>query len=319
MSPPKSLWANKIIIPLFWCTVQPDSLDLYRKLFLIRRFEETVLEKFPSGIFFGTTHTYLGQEADAVGVLSQIEPDDIVFSNHRCHGHFLAYGGEPRALFAELMGRSTGVCGGRGGSQHLHWRNFYSNGVQGGIVPVATGMALAEKLKRTGAATIVFLGDGTLGEGVVYESLNMASLWRAPVLYVLEDNQIAQTTPARIAVAGDIAARFGAFGIPSCELDTSDVLEILPTAIELVAEVRSQVFPRALVLHTCRFGPHSKGDDTRDPQEIATLRRERDPVQIHGARLDPVQRQQVDAQVEQEVRQAFERASADPFPGIRDL
>src|SRR3989304_4386169 len=121
-----------------------DNAALYRSLYLIRTFEETVLENFPRGIFFGTTHTYLGQEADAVGVLSHLQPGDVVFSNHRCHGHYLAYGGDPRALFAELMGKATGVCGGRGGSQHIHWKDFYSNGVLGGTLPLATGMALAE-------------------------------------------------------------------------------------------------------------------------------------------------------------------------------
>ncbi len=149
-----------------------ETLDnaLYRMLYRIRRFEETVLENFPRGVFFGTTHTYLGQEADAAGVLSHLQPQDIVFSNHRCHGHFLAYGGDPRALFAEMMGKASGVCGGRGGSQHLHWRNFYSNGVQGGIAPVATGMALAEKFKHSGAVCVVFLGDGTLGAGCIVRS-----------------------------------------------------------------------------------------------------------------------------------------------------
>ena len=126
----------------------PENLLLYRQIYRIRRFEETVLANFQKGIFFGTTHTYLGQEANAVGIISQIQDRDIVFSNHRCHGHYLAYGGDMVSLFAELMGRETGVCGGRGGSQHLHWRNFYSNGVQGGIVPIATGMALAEKYKN---------------------------------------------------------------------------------------------------------------------------------------------------------------------------
>ncbi|HNB54519.1 MAG TPA: thiamine pyrophosphate-dependent enzyme, partial [Anaerolineales bacterium] len=117
----------------------PDSFfplpDLYRSLYRLRRFEETVLDNFPRGLFYGTTHTYLGQEANAVGVLTPLQPGDLVFSNHRCHGHFLAYGGEMRALFAELMGKATGVCGGRGGSQHLHWQNFYSNGILGGTVP----------------------------------------------------------------------------------------------------------------------------------------------------------------------------------------
>jgi TPP-dependent pyruvate/acetoin dehydrogenase alpha subunit len=292
----------------------PTNSELYRRLYLIRRFEETVLENFPKGVFYGTTHTYLGQEADAVGVLNGLGADDIVFSNHRGHGHFLAYGGDPRALFAELMGRATGVCGGRGGSQHLHWRNFYSNGVQGGILPIATGMALAEKRKGSGAITVAFLGDGTLGEGVIYEAFNIASLWRVPILFILENNHIAQTTPIEMAVAGDIAARFNAFGIPTCELDSSDVLEILPQAGELLAQVRRQFAPRALILHTWRFGPHSKGDDTRPVEEIAQLRQKRDPLQIQGARLELGVRAVVEAEVEEMISRAYQQALADPLP-----
>ncbi len=186
----------------------PQTKSCIAALYRIRRFEETVLENFSKGVFYGTTHTYLGQEANAVGVLRNLQAGDIVFSNHRCHGHFLAYGGDPRALFAELMGKASGVCGGRGGSQHLHWRNFYSNGVQGGIVPVATGMALAEKRKGSRAVTVAFLGDGTLGEGVVYEALNMAALWKAPILYVVENNRIAQTTPIEAGSGGQPAGPF---------------------------------------------------------------------------------------------------------------
>jgi TPP-dependent pyruvate/acetoin dehydrogenase alpha subunit len=287
--------------------------ELYHRLYLIRRFEETVLENFPKGVFYGTTHTCLGQEADAVGVLSGLGDDDIVFSNHRGHGHFLAYGGDPRLLFAELMGRSTGVCGGRGGSQHLHWRNFFSNGVQGGIAPVATGMALAEKRKGSGAVTVAFLGDGTLGEGVIYEAFNMASLWRVPILFVLENNHIAQTTPIELAVAGDIAARFAAFGIPTCELDTSDVREIMPQADDLLAQVRREAAPRALILHTWRFGPHSKGDDTRPPEVIARLRQDRDPLLIQGRRLELSQRAAVEAEVAAAISQAYQQAQSDPL------
>jgi TPP-dependent pyruvate/acetoin dehydrogenase alpha subunit len=282
-------------------------------LYRIRRFEETVLEKFPSGVFFGTTHTYLGQEANAVGVLSCLQDGDIVFSNHRCHGHFLAYGGDPRALFAELMGRAAGVCGGRGGSQHLQWRNFYSNGVQGGIAPVAAGMALAEKFKGSTAVTAVFLGDGTLGEGVLYEALNLASLWQAPLLFVIENNRIAQTTPVELALAGDIAARFQAFGIPCTELDTSDVEQIRAIAQELLALARGGG-PQALLLHTQRFGPHSKGDDTRIPQIIEDLKRRRDPLPIQAARLAPGELDSLQAQVEAEIAAAFQQALADPFP-----
>ena len=291
-----------------------NDTDLYTALYRIRRFEELVLENFPKGVFFGTTHTYLGQEANAVGVLSHLQPGDVVFSNHRGHGHFLAYGGGERALFAELMGKAAGVCGGRGGSQHLQWVNFYSNGVQGGTVPLATGMALAEKIKGSGSVVIAFLGDGTLGEGVVYEALNMASLWEAPILYVLENNRIAQTTPVELAVAGVIAARFSAFGIPAVELDTSDVKQILPAAEKLLAEVRALSAPRALILHTCRFGPHSKGDDTRPEEEIEKLRQQRDPVVIQAARLSPMLREEIDSEINADLDRAFQAALNDPLP-----
>lgn len=291
-----------------------DTENLYRMLLRIRHFEETVLENFSRAVFYGTTHTYIGQEANAVGVLSQISEQDIVFSNHRCHGHFLAYGGSPRALFAELMGRSTGVCAGRGGSQHLHWRNFYSNGVLGGIAPIATGMALAEKLKNTGVVAIAFLGDGTLGEGVLYEALNLASLWKAPILFVLENNHIAQTTPIKMAVAGEITSRFTAFGIPVDELDTSNVKEIMPSAERALTRVRTRNTPRALILHTIRFGPHSKGDDTRDPKYIDQMRKERDPVQLLGKFLVQETRRRIEIEVSNEIKNAYQQALKDPLP-----
>lgn len=296
-----------------------DDLDLYRRMYIIRRFEETVLENFPKGVFFGTTHTYLGQEANAVGVITSLHSGDVVFSNHRCHGHFLAYGGEPHALFAELMGRASGVCGGRGGSQHLQWRNFYSNGVQGGIAPVAVGMALAEKIKSTGAVTVVFIGDGTLGEGAFYEALNLAALWRAPVLFVAENNRIAQTTPVERALAGEISGRFQAFGIPACEMDTPDVRRILPAAQTQLNEVRESGLPRALILNTYRFGPHSKGDDTRPVEDVARLRREYDPLAVHAVRIEADQRHTVELLADEYIVEAFNQALADPFPSESDF
>jgi len=295
-----------------------DPEELYRTMLLIRRFEETVLDNFSKGYFSGTTHTYLGQEANAAAVLAHLSPSDIVVSNHRCHGHFLAYGGDPRALFAELMGKSTGVCGGRGGSQHLHWRNFYSNGVLGGTVPLATGMALAEKLKDSGSLVVVFLGDGALGEGVVYEAFNMAALWQAPILFVVENNGIAQTTPTEIVQAGTISGRLNAFGIPSWDLDSSDVSEVEQLAQLALEELRASASPRALIIRTCRFGPHSKGDDTRPAEEVERLRQLRDPLVIHGNRLSEELRLTIQPEVESRVQNAFQQALADPYPSVTE-
>lgn len=290
--------------------------DYFKDMLRIRRFEETVLEEFKRGVFSGTTHTSIGQEADAVGVIRQLLPDDIILTNHRCHGHFLAYGGDMRALFAELMGRQTGVCGGRGGSQHIHYKNLYSNGVQGGIVPIAVGMALAEKQKKSDTAVTVFIGDGTLGEGVIYEAFNMASLWSAPLLIVVENNHIAQTTPTDFALAGDMRMRFQAFGIPALELDTSDVMEIAGNTFQLMREVHEDYTPRALILNTQRFGPHSKGDDTRPEEVVALLKDQRDPITLMEKRLASEAVSNIRAAVEQEVNAAFEIALADPIASM---
>lgn len=287
-----------------------SDTQAYTQMLRIRRFEEQVLDRFPSGLFYGTTHTYIGQEANAVGVLAQIQPQDVVVSNHRCHGHFLACGGDMVGLAAELMGRETGVCGGRGGSQHLHWGNFYANGILGGTIPLAVGMALAEREAGSHAIVFAFMGDGTLGEGVVYESLNMAALWSLPVLFIVENNRYAQSTPIHLNLAGSITARFGAFGIKTEELDTTDVQEIQSAAVASIEHVRSGA-PSALILHTYRFAPHSKGDDDRDPVEIETFRRS-DPLPLQAARVDPSELDDIHNAVEREVQAAFEAAGRAP-------
>ncbi|MBN1230832.1 MAG: thiamine pyrophosphate-dependent dehydrogenase E1 component subunit alpha [Anaerolineales bacterium] len=284
--------------------------EQYRLIYTIRRFEETVLDNFSKGVFQGTTHTYIGQEANAAGVIPQLCENDIIFSNHRCHGHFIAYGGSMEGLFAEMMGKPSGICGGRGGSQHIHWKNFYSNGVQGSIVPVAAGTALAEKEIGSGTISVVFLGDGTLGEGVVYETLNIASLWGLPILFVLEDNGIAQTTPGEKAIAGSMKARFEAFGIKTDEQDSSDVSEISLAAKTQIHEVRKFCSPRALILHTCRFGPHSKGDDTRDEAAVREMLKTRDPLKIAAFSLSPDQKDTIEKEVEEKVAAAFKSALA---------
>ena len=254
------------------------SKELFEKMLLIRRVEETLLKMFEQGKLRGTTHTSIGQETCSVGVLSAINQDiDVVFSNHRCHGHFLAYGGPLELLLGELMGKKIGACLGIGGSQHLHYRNFYTNGIQGGIVPAAVGMAFAEKKKQTGAVVVVFLGDGTLGEGVVYESFNIASLWNLPILFVIEANGYAQTTPTTLQLAGRIIDRPAAFGIKTDEFIDLDPYEIYTHCLESLQQIRFSNQPECLVLHTYRLGPHSKGDDTRSPEEISRAT-EKDPL-----------------------------------------
>jgi TPP-dependent pyruvate/acetoin dehydrogenase alpha subunit len=292
--------------------MKPTPANSYREMLRIRRFEERVLELFPRGLFYGTTHTYIGQEANAVGVLHWLEEDDIVVSNHRCHGHFLAYGGSLRGLAAELMGRSTGVCGGRGGSQHIQWKNFYANGILGGTIPLAAGMALAAKERSPGSIVFAFMGDGTLGEGVVYESLNMASLWGLPVLFALENNRYAQSTPVTLHLAGDIAKRFEAFGIPAKSLDSTDVDQIRDASEELISGVRNGDGPQALIVDTYRFAPHSKGDDVRDPDEIEQYK-QRDPLILQEAKFDPTKREAIEKEVMEQVRDAFTTGQNDPM------
>jgi TPP-dependent pyruvate/acetoin dehydrogenase alpha subunit len=289
-----------------------ELAQLYERMFFIRRFEESLLDLFAQGKLVGTTHTYIGQEANAVGVIDHLERErDVIFSNHRCHGHYLAFTDDAFGLLCEVMGKAPGVCGGKGGSQHLCNGNFYSNGVLGSIVPVATGIALAEKKKRTGAVSTVFLGDGTLGEGVTYESLNMASLWRLPVLFVVENNHYAQSSPVELELAGSIPARAAAFGVETAELETTDVQEIHETAGRAVARIRETGEPLFLVLDTYRYSPHSKGDDNRDPAEIAA-HRERDPLTVAGAHLDDGERARIEEACESRLAETIAAAEDAP-------
>jgi TPP-dependent pyruvate/acetoin dehydrogenase alpha subunit len=252
--------------------------DHYRVAAAIRGFEQMLLDQFARGRVAGTTHTCIGQEIAAVAVTAALDRDrDCVFSNHRGHGHFLAYCGEMYPLLAEILGRPDGVCGGRGGSQHLHLGNFYSNGILGGTVGNAVGVALAEKRKGSGAVTCVWLGDGTFGEGLVYEAMNLAALWRLPIVFAIEANGIAQTTPTEMQLAGSIASRCAAFGIPVEETSGTDIEEMLAAASRAVDAARGEARPHAVVSHAIRLGPHSKGDDTR-PADLLHAAWARDPV-----------------------------------------
>ena len=244
---------------------------------LIRGVEQRLLSLFAEGKLFGTVHTCIGQEWTGIAIAEALIDGDVIFTNHRGHGHFLARTGDVGGLIAEVMGKQAGVCGGRGGSQHLCAGGVYSNGIQGGIVPVSAGMALAQKLRGTGRIAVVFIGDGTLGEGVIYEAFNIASKWRLPLLVVLENNRYAQSTPQSQTLAGDIEARAAAFGIAAERADTWDPEGLLSTAARCVAAVRRGDGPRFLRIDTYRLMAHSKGDDDREPAEVQAYW-ERDPL-----------------------------------------
>jgi TPP-dependent pyruvate/acetoin dehydrogenase alpha subunit len=242
---------------------------IYYQLFLIRRVEETLLDLFSKGLLRGTVHTCIGQEGCAVGVINSIDKKkDVVCSNHRGHGHFIAYCDDVEGLIYEVMGKPEGICGGYGGSQHLHKNQFYSNGILGGMPPIAVGMGFAEKIKSSGAVSIVFMGDGSMAEGNVYEAFNMASLWDVPILFVVEHNQYAQSTHFSLEHAGILSDRSKPFGINTTVANGNDVLNVEKISRKIVDEIRINSRPQLLFLETYRIAPHSKGDDLRDPMEI---------------------------------------------------
>jgi TPP-dependent pyruvate/acetoin dehydrogenase alpha subunit len=281
---------------------------LYREMLLIRRTEERILELFARGKVSGTTHTCMGQEANSVGIIGQLDSQkDFVVSNHRCHGHFIAFGGPLQGLICEILGLESGVCGGRGGSQHLKYGHFFSNGIQGGGAPIACGLALGEiKSGNRDSVTVFCLGDGTLGQGVLYESLNMAALWNLPVLFLLENNGYAQTTPVEIGVSGSITGRASPFGIEADEIESTDVRDIYAFGARAIDFVRTKRKPYWAVVHTCRLCAHSKGDDTRSPDEIEILQ-SKDPLSIQGRRLSSEERSRAQSSVDLEMTAVFER------------
>lgn len=291
----------------------------YRQMYSIRKVEQGLLDLFAQGHLTGTVHTSLGQEACDVGVVNALDRSkDILFSNHRAHGQFLAYCDDVEGLIAEIMGKETGVCLGIGGSQHIHKGNMYTNGVQGGIVPNAVGAALAEKIKATGSVVVVFLGDGTMGEGVVYESFNIASLWSLPVLFLLVDNGIAQSTPKHLEHAGELETRAWTFGIDGASIEADDVIKVYSIACDIVNEIRERSRPFFLHVKTTRLGPHSKGDDTR-PKEEMELLQQKDPLLKVAANLAEGLRTEIEQNIDARVQKAVEKAMTAGHPGLEQL
>ncbi|HLO64106.1 MAG TPA: thiamine pyrophosphate-dependent enzyme [Azonexus sp.] len=288
----------------------PNELFLFG--LLIRETEKLILELFSRGLVSGTTHTCLGQELCQMSVVRALShPDDHVLSNHRNHGHFMTYSGDFVGLVAEIMGRQSGICGGYGGSQHIAFRNFHSNGVQAGMTGISVGLAAANKSRGSSGIVAVVVGDGTLGEGLLYESMNLASIWKVPVLFVVEHNGIAQTTYTRDTIGGDIILRGKAFGLSTWRLSDRD--ENFMTDVErVVAAVRESGHPGMLVIDTGRLGPHSKGDDLRDPAELAGLV-SGDPLMALAARLSENEVAEITARCREYVAQVEQAALASPI------
>jgi len=283
------------------------KIKFFKQMIMIRSVELKILDLFTEGEIDGTTHICLGQEACAVGVVNALDKSkDIIFSNHRNHGHYIAYTNEISELLAELMGKKSGLCKGLGGSQHIHKNNFFSSGIQGGIVPAATGTAFAQKLKKTNAVTTVFLGDGTLGQGVVYECLNIASLWSLPILFVVEDNSYAQSTPTKVQLSGKIIDRSKPFQISSDEMDVKYVVDVYTKAKKAVELIRRTSKPFYLVLHTYRLGPHSKGSDYRSQEEIDMKSRE-DPLNTMKKEFDKDFIENIEQEVNKKINDAIEK------------
>ena len=290
------------------------SKGLLTKALLIREVEQRLLKLFVEGKLFGTVHTCIGQEWSAIAIADCLREGDLIFSNHRCHGHYLARTDDVEGLVAEVMGKKSGMCGGRGGSQHICSKGFFSNGIQGGIAPVASGLAFAQKLKGSANLTVVFVGDGTLGEGVLYESLNIAAKWELPLLVVLENNSYAQSTPSTQTLAGNICARAAAFGIETGRATTWNPAELLSKAAESAEYVRQGQKPFFLQIDTYRLMAHSKGDDDRDPAEVANYWAI-DPIQ-KSLKEDPAETAKIQAAIDKRIEVAVSSAVAAPFAEI---
>ena len=293
----------------------PERERLFSRMLLIRLFEDRLLQLFEEGRLTGTTHTCVGQEAISLAAAESLTRDDLVFASHRNHGHYLARYDDPEGLLAELLGKEGGVCGGRGGSQNICRDGFHSAGIQGGYMPVVTGMAMAEKRLASGRLVCAFIGDGTLGEGALYESLNLAALWKVPLLVVVENNRYAQTTPLEVNLAGSIPARFSAFGIPVAETDSSEMEDLIPFFRREVEALRRSGGPRAVLAHTYRLRAHSKGDDDRPEEEIRPWR-EKDPLLLAGRHIDPGRKTAIEKEVRERLEEVERRVWAmDPAPG----
>lgn len=245
------------------------SRDVALRALKIRLVEDLLLKGFEKGDIYGTVHTSIGQELIAPCLADQLLPGDFIFGTHRSHHHFLENGGTASSLFCELLGREGGASLGLGGTQHLKTEKFMSNGIQGGMTPLALGFASTAKERERLAVAVI--GDGTLATGIVYETLNWALLWDLPVLFLVEDNEIAQSTPQRDFLSSSAADRFKGFGCHVFETSSLDLQDLYDDAASAVSFVRGSSSPALLWVKTQRLKSHSKGDDNRPSRVVKNM------------------------------------------------
>jgi len=299
------------------------GVELYRRMLVVRRFEEAVQSLFQKGEVHGTTHLYVGEEAGAVGVADVLKEHDRVAGTYRGHGHALALGVDPQALLDEMLGRETGVCGGRAGSMNvidLSNRLIGCFGIIGGSISAATGAALALRQQGDGVA-VAFFGEGTTNHGYFHECLNFAAVLRLPVVFVCENNRYGEFTPFEDVTAGDIAARPQTLGIPTETVDGMDVWAVREAAEAAVARARSGEGPQFIQSMTYRFVGHSRSDPGkyRKPGELDEWK-QRDPLKVAREKLagafgvDGAVLDGVDGEVDAQFEAIVQKALAAPYP-----
>ncbi len=304
-------------------------LRMYRNMFAIRAFEEQVNDLYRRALMPGLAHLYIGEEAVAVGTCEALTREDYMTSTHRGHGHCLAKGASPDRMFAELLGKEAGYCRGKGGSMHIAdpaTGNLGANAIVGGSIALATGAALASKRLNNGRIVVCFFGEGALGQGVLYEAMNMAQLWKLPVIYVCENNLYCEYTHYSETTAGEILGRPRAFGIHAEEVDGQDVEAVYTAAARVEARARRGEGPAFLLCNTYRYHGHHVGDVAREyyrsKEEEQQWSTGRDPLVIALARLvesgtaDHAALEQLQVDITAEMEKAVAFAVASPYPTV---
>src|ERR1700678_2229664 len=307
-------------------------LRLYRQMMAIRVFEEHVNELYTRALMPGLAHLYIGEEAIAVGVCEALRADDYITSTHRGHGHCLAKGASPKLMFAELLGKEAGYCRGKGGSMHIAdpaTGNLGANAIVAGSVGIATGAALSAKRMGTDRVAVCFFGEGALGQGLLYEVMNVAQLWKLPVIYVCENNLYNEYTHYTETTAGTILGRAAAFGIEGASVDGQDVRTVYEAASRLVTRARAGGGPGFLQCDTYRYSGHHVGDINREyyrtKQEEQQWKSERDPITLHANWLlaqgyaDAAALEEISSEVRAQMEAAVKFAIAAPYPGVEQV